>query len=583
MRKLKMRYLRAVLAGDHNQLTSLCCSVSPYVERTTTTRRLCHLASFLPCGTHRAHHLLIPMVQASHDPSWLKQGSQEQVLHGSLDLCWSQLGPRTICSATQAREATVEWVPLYQDRIFSPIKPSSHWKMIKNYFNVSRTTAYKIVESDPLLKNCDVHTLARNINTLMRIGINAQQVRKNLPLLYHNPLTMENNHGIMRELGLHNLPAKHYLQFSKILKCTISALKTSRLLPEDYNPLETLLPSLGVPEEVIMNTSLPCNINQCTLFEVHKELSNVYLCWRLDCDISVLDKLRQTYQICKSITLQHLTLQQLSQNWSFDNEKVIKNGYLLACSPINIACIEREVHSIAGADIKTLVASTPRILTIPYHHLLQLNTILKDLGVTPAALRAIPKIHNLHPKTLQDRISFLREVPVLDALSSHPRALHLLFRYKVVTSRLEFLHKVKKTDAVPSLSTLLGSESNFHRYITVGNQKHNRNDVITCLATDMNESISTIKDALHFQAWEQHPTVISVRQNLMTLMKKGFTKSQVLSALDVVLYPTELVQDQLSQLPHRLQALPFSMLISDPHVLQILLYFMEKSMACIKT
>ncbi|KAK8718630.1 hypothetical protein OTU49_014592, partial [Cherax quadricarinatus] len=143
--------------------------------------------------------------------------------------------------------------------------------------------------------------------------------------------------------------------------------------------------------------------------------------------------------------------------------------------------------------------------------------------------------------------------------------------------------KVKKTDAVPSLSTLLGSESNFHKYITVGNQKHSRNDVITCLATDMNESISTIKDALHFQAWEQHPTVISVRQNLMTLMKKGFTKSQVLSALDVVLYPTELVQDQLSQLPHRLQALPFSMLISDPHVLQILLYFMEKSMACIKT
>lgn len=65
---------------------------------------------------------------------------------------------------------------------------------------------------------------------------------------------------------------------------------------------------------------------------------------------------------------------------------MLQNGYLLTCSPVNIAFIEKEVGLIAGTDTKDLVALTPRILTIPYQQLLYISSVLTKLGVTPVRL-----------------------------------------------------------------------------------------------------------------------------------------------------------------------------------------------------
>nr|XP_045594190.1 uncharacterized protein LOC123755486 [Procambarus clarkii] len=447
--------------------------------------------------------------------------------------------------------------------------------------DVSKTSSSKIINSDPRLKSCDVYTLARNMNTLQENKISAEDVKKVLPLLYRSPLSTEHRIAILKELGLCNLNAQHYLQFSRLYKCTVAALKSCRLLPENYEPHNSVLASLGVPQELSVTTRLPRDINQCTLAELHMELSNVFLRWELNCDQENISRIRQIYKITKSMTLQQRLLHQLYHQWNINADKVLKNGYLLMCSPVNIALIEKEVGHISGADIKALVTLSPRILSIPYHQLLQLGHILTNVGVTPASLISVPRICSLHPDTLQERLSLLQKVPEFAALSYHPRFLHLLVHFNKASSRLDFLQQMKNTNVFPTLNTLCGTSKMFHRYVAVGDHRYNKREVINCLAKQMNETSSTIREALHFQSWSQgQTTIVSVRKNLLKLRKEGFTKEQLLAALDVVLYPPELLSDQLAQLPLRAQAQPFTTLKSKPHALQLLLYFMNKNMSC---
>lgn len=49
------------------------------------------------------------------------------------------------------------------------------------FSDVSKTTAYRIMEKDDRLRSCDVHTLARNMNTLQ---VKYSQICVNLLLLW---------------------------------------------------------------------------------------------------------------------------------------------------------------------------------------------------------------------------------------------------------------------------------------------------------------------------------------------------------------------------------------------------------------
>ncbi|XP_071545805.1 transcription termination factor 5, mitochondrial-like [Panulirus ornatus] len=527
------------------------------------SRRFCSLTSSNHCLTnHASSPQVVPKICVPFDTSWLKQKSR--ILSGA-----------SLPEYNVAGESSVEHeiTPAY-------IGPGPRLKMISDYFNVSKTTASRIAGSEPRLKNIDLHNLARNMNTLQEYGIKPDDVRNFLPLLCRCPLTMEHNAAILKELGFSSVTAEHLMKFKKIFKSSISVIKRWGLLPENYEPHEQVLAALGVPEDQVMTAELPSDITHFTLAQVHRELSNVYLSWRLDCSKNDIDRIRRIYSITKSMRLQDQVLHQLNHHWNISCDKVVQNGYLLACSPVNISFIETEVKLIAGTDTKSLVTFTPRILTIPYQQLQYLSSILVKLGVTPGSLKTVPRICTLNPDTIQERITHLQQDPEFKALHSHPRMLRLICYYHTVRSRLDFLQQVKNTNAIPSLNTLSGTRSAFHKYISVGELRQNKRDVINCLAKFLNVKASVIRDKLHLQCWGPQTTVVSVRKNLVNLMQHGFSKEQVMAALDVVLYSPDLLLDQLTKLPHRPQVQPYSKLKSNPNVLQLLLYFMEKNASC---
>lgn len=113
--------------------------------------------------------------------------------------------------------------------------------------------------------------------------------------------------------------------------------------------------------------------------------------------------------------------------------------------------------------------------------------------------------------------------------------------------------------------------------MTVGDLRQNKRDVIMLLSKHMNVKPNIIREHLHHQCWGSQTNVVNVQRNILTLKGVGFTEKQIMAGLDVLLYPPDLLHDQLALLPNRPQVQPFSEYKSNVNVLQMLLYFMEKN------
>ncbi|XP_063861355.1 transcription termination factor 5, mitochondrial-like isoform X2 [Scylla paramamosain] len=521
----------------------------------------------------RRNALRLQSLQLAHHFSC----SQTETLHNHSDRRWSEKAVRTYHQRAYGKLSTAEEPNVEFCSANRIIQPTIHAEMIQQYFNLAKTSAYRILDKDKRLKVCDVHNLARNMNTLQKNSFDPVNVRNHLALLYRCPLTTEHNIGVMKELGLNDLRAEHLIQAIKLFKSSVAAIKKWGLLPEHYDPMETLT-SLEIPDHVLNNVKFSDCINDLTLAQLHQKMSSVYLSWRLNCSEKEVSKLQQTYRLAKkSMKLQQKVLVQLEHEWNIDIPKVRLNGYLLTCSPTNISLIDNKVKQIAGISLKEYVVMTPRILTIPYHQLLQVDQILSKLDLPETSLKALPRICTLHPDTLQERLNELQQIPEFYALQSHPRMLHLIYYHNKVTSRLDQLQQVKNTSALPSLNTLSGTKKVFDKYMTVGDLRQNKRDVVMLLSKHMNTKPNIIRKHLHHQCWGSQTNVINVQRNILTLRGVGFTEEQLMVGLDVLLYPPDLLHDQLALLPHRPQVQPFSDYKSDVNILQLLLYFMEKN------
>ncbi|XP_037776073.1 uncharacterized protein LOC119573112 isoform X1 [Penaeus monodon] len=493
------------------------------------------------------------------------------------DSGWIQAQAPIRMKATLARQLVDRVQRKHNTSSIAIPKAPPRLKLLTDFFGVSKSQAQRIVEGDPRLGECDTFILSRNITTLKENGLSPEEVRSHLQLLYYCPLTVQHQIAILQELGLINLKVVHFKRFKKLYKSTFQLIQNYGLLSHGYDPKWDILKPLQVPEEIIENIDFPRKIANLTLGEIHEKLSSIYLQWRLECEEEDIKRIRHIYPPTKrkSMRLQCEMFELLNNEWNINNSKVLRHGYLLSGSPHNLRLIGEQVTELAGASTKEAVALAPRLLSVPYYKLLTISKILTDLGVEPNAVLSLPQVCTLNPETIQERIATLQKVPEFEALHSHPRILRLIYYNTKIKSRLDLLHQLKDVKSMPSLNILSGDTDQFHRYITLGELKQNRRDIVTFLARSFHVKSSKIRDMLKVQL--PQTTVINVKNNLHHLLAHGFTKEQVLEALDVVLYPPELVSDQLSHLAKRPEAQPYSEFKDNPNALQLLLYFIVKN------
>lgn len=194
-------------------------------------------------------------------------------------------------------------------------------------------------------------------------------------------------------------------------------------------------------------------------------------------------------------------------------------------------------------------------------------------------MRAIPWVCTLKPETIEERIRLLEQIPELGALKSHPRVLRLIVYYKKVHSRLTHLQQVKNSSSVPSLNMLAGHTVMFEKYVKVGNNRRESRDIVSFIAEYFGVTRVTVREVLHARCWGPHTSLLNVRTNLAHLLENGFTSDDLYSAMDVVLYPPDLVKDQLSKLTHSPEDHPNIPTMPGKTILRLLLYYMDKKVS----
>ncbi|XP_064091916.1 transcription termination factor 5, mitochondrial-like [Macrobrachium nipponense] len=459
------------------------------------------------------------------------------------------------------------------------LKPGSRISLIMNYFNISRTRAYAIINSEPRLQEVDVHELSHNISTLKSNGLDPDDVRRYLQLLYFCPLTVEHRIAMFQELGLLNLSAFHYTKFAKFFKSSVALLKSYKLLENDYD-IAGVLHALGVPEAVHQKFGLPGEVDNLSLAEVHKCLNLAYQCWLLQCEPDAIDYIHKTYppSQTKSMRLQNVVVKRLIENWDFSIDEILRHGYLLCCSPINVQRIENSIKHLCHADPKKVAHLTPRILTLPPQQLCEISNLLVEAGVTETAVLQTPQIFSLQPRTVKERIQEIQLTPEFSGINSHPRMLRLIHYNTKARRRLDVLRQIKDTRAVPSLNVITGDQDRFNKYIAIGYLRVNRKDIVTYLAKHFKVKSSVIRKNLRLPSHKQQVSVVSVKSNVTYLSHLGFLAEQMLSSLEVLLYPPDIVVQQVQDLMQRLDSYEVHNIVSLPHALQLLLYYLDKEM-----
>ncbi|XP_068219019.1 transcription termination factor 5, mitochondrial isoform X2 [Palaemon carinicauda] len=442
----------------------------------------------------------------------------------------------------------------------------------------NKKKAYALINSKQRLKEVDIHDLSHNIHTLKNSGVSSDEVQKCMQLLYFCPLTVEHRIAILQELGLLGLTASHYTKFSKIFKSSVALLKSYKLLPNDYE-IHGILHALGVPEVITQKFHLPVAVDNLSLSEVHKCLNLVYQCWLLNCEAEAVEYIYKTYpssQI-KSMKLQNVVVKHLIEYWGFSTEEILRHGYLLCCSPVNLQLIEDNVEHLCHADPKKVAHLTPRILTLRHQQLCEISNILINVGVTEAAALRTPQIFSLQPRTVKARIQEIQQIPEFSGSNTHPRLLRLIHYSRKVRRRLDLLRQIKDTRAVPSLNIITGDQDKFNKYVALGYLRINMKDIITYLSKHFKVKGSFIRKNLHQPSHKQQASVVSVKSNVTYLCHQGFKEDQLLSSLEILMYPPDVVKQQFQDLLHKL-GMPAQQIVNVPYALQLLLYYLDKEM-----
>lgn len=171
----------------------------------------------------------------------------------------------------------------------------------------------------------------------------------------------------------------------------------------------------------------------------------------------------------------------------------------------------------------------------------------------------------------------MSEIPALAATLNSPRGLELLISYHKVMERMSVVPKeIEESWLLPSISVLVGPNEKFDKYVSLGCFRVCRLEIIHSLSHFFNVDETVIKESIHPNCWTVESNLFIVHKNVDTLIKAGFTKEQILPAVNVLLYPPNLLSDTLEQLPSRPEAQMVTVSQDDPRFLQLLHYVMDK-------
>ncbi|KAL4709167.1 hypothetical protein ACJJTC_008095 [Scirpophaga incertulas] len=409
----------------------------------------------------------------------------------------------------------------------------------------------------PNIESLTPDRLQYTLDILKKFGITASAACQNPHIFTMNPITMDNYGSILKECGFINIVPSHIIRYHTIVRSeTIGQLKKKGLVKCDFLLEESLFNCFE--EWTSSHKSLEKFDESITsILQVRMSVLEKYLQWRLAITSEEFHKYCKHYLPLKHKPMTDIQeALHIAQNVIKINVEIIRrNGFIISSDPIKTKLILENVQTIAGLDILDAIKLEPAILKNNYTSITQIKNILEEYNITEEAQRNCLRVYCLKPKTVQERLDYLKTIKEYQILRTNPRALTMVIHHNKMMTRLGKIHNANKQ--CYSLNNLVASSKVFNNYINGFGNKICGRDISILISSSL---MSNCKDSNtnHFQLqyilkqlkrhkYWLHAALDVVNKNI-NFLKERFPSDVIIDHCPLLLYPLSEIQQYLNKL-----------------------------------
>lgn len=251
----------------------------------------------------------------------------------------------------------------------------------------------------------------------------------------------------------------------------------------------------------------------------------------------------------------------------------MKHLYLLSGNPRNTLDILQNVKSLSGMDARHLLYTRPKILMSPKSSLLEIQELFNIHKIPIESVQKYPELYTLSPTTLKERLEEFDTIPEFRPYKNHTRVSRLIYYQNKAKKRLEDFRKSSNTTngTLPSLHILSSDTGRYEKHMQSG-EKGKGVDFISFLVRHFNATKAEIRANITRHKHWLSANIINAKESLQFIESFNvFTKSQIISALPILIYPKEKIQTQFENVLASKEAE-----LKDDFFLHMVLYFLEK-------
>lgn len=345
--------------------------------------------------------------------------------------------------------------------------------------------------------------------------------------------TLKNRHEVLNECSFSQVTLKILHRYLTIMNKPISLVKTYGYIPQNANVAERLAEMINSGKTAQEARKLEAN---GTLNDLRRFFIDDFLRQKIQASEKDLQKIWHSYG-----RIRHRPIKTISQSidlirreMNFSNEKILKHGYLLYGDPENTEKI-LSMGTLLGVDIREVLECHPKILMSNHKSIKQIVDILREHEISETAMQKNWLIFTLGPRTVANRIAYLKEVEEFRVLLNHPRIGRLIYYQNKAIHRLNYLKDNKIFCA--SLNVLSSDSESFHRYAQNGIDATKGKEIVGTIAKKLNRNTKDIRKYLSRHPNWCHVPLVSISAVYEYLQQKGFTESDIYKNIHILFYP----------------------------------------------
>ncbi|KAJ6646850.1 Transcription termination factor 5, mitochondrial [Pseudolycoriella hygida] len=294
------------------------------------------------------------------------------------------------------------------------------------------------------------------------------------------------------------------------------------------------------------------------------------------------NKLMTGVQFRKLIVEKSWNSLNLSYRWITEVLKLSKKHFepdrkflrdLLAIDPFNLSKL-LTINSIGGKDIKNILRENPNLMKVPYEQFVDTLVELRRMGYSDDSIINFPKILLLNSTKIKSRIAFLRNIKLFSAVKRDPKILELLYLNPCeVRSRLNDISEFNKKCL--SVYAFTMGRKNCERFAFKQYDKYPSKYIMEFFSKVLEADKEDLNEM------ERHPYWNCIQMNhiedtIKRLRREGFGLQDIRRSIHIVLYPWEVINNELEKLRELKQMLGVPLCcLSKSTLLKLITYNIE--------